>query len=86
MCSYLQVPPEDMLPVIKTIAFNFITDRCSNEVIAVGLNAVREIFSRIPAILREPDMGDFIQDLAMYGKKTHKSVMIAAHSVINFVR
>ena len=34
---------------------------CVPQVIAVGLNAVREIFSRVPALLREPDMGDFIQ-------------------------
>ena len=34
-----------MVPVIKTIANNFITDRCPEEVIAVGLNAVREVTS-----------------------------------------
>ena len=35
--------------------------RGGGQVIAVGLNAVREIFSRVPALLREPDMDDFIQ-------------------------
>ncbi len=74
------------MPIIKTIAYNFVTDRCSNEVITVGLNALREVFQRVPALLREEGMDDFIQDIAMYGKKTHKSVMIAAHSIINFVR
>jgi protein SDA1 len=80
------VPPEDLLPVIRAIAFNFITERCTNEVITVGINSVREIFARVPTILREPGMDDFIEDLAQYGKKTHKSVMMAAHSVINLVR
>lgn len=80
------VPPEELTPVIRAIAFNFITERCSNEVIAVGINAVREIIQRVPAILREPNMDDFMADLAQYGKKTHKSVMIAAHGVINLVR
>lgn len=80
------VPPEELLPTIKAIAFNFVTDRCSNEVIAVGINSIREILVRVPSILLEDDMSDFIQDIAMYGKKTHKSVMIAAHGVINFVR
>jgi protein SDA1 len=80
------VPPEELTPVIRAIAFNFITERCSNEVIAVGINSVREIIQRVPAILREPNMDDFMADLAQYGKKTHKSVMIAAHSVINLVR
>jgi hypothetical protein len=31
-------------------------------------------------------MDDFIQDLARYGKKTHKSVMTAAHGIVNMVR
>jgi protein SDA1 len=80
------VPPEEVVPVLKTIAYNFITERCTNEVVAVGINTVREILTRVPAILLETDMADFIQDLAQYGHKTHKSVMVAAHSVVNFVR
>ena len=80
------IPPEDLLPVVKAIAFNFITERCTNEVIAVGINSVREIFSRVPAILREPGMDDFVEDLAKYIRKTHKSVMMAAHGIVNLVR
>ena len=74
------------MPTIKAIAYNFIADRCSNEVITVGINSVREILSRVPALLLEEDMEDFIQDIALYGKKSHKSVTIAAHGVINLVR
>jgi len=80
------VPPEDLLPVVKAIAYNFVTERCTNEVISVGINAIREIILRAPALLREEGMGDFVQDLAMYGRKTHKSVMIAAHGIVNLVR
>lgn len=80
------VPPEEILPVIKAIAYNFITERCSNEVITVGINSVREVIARVPSVLREPGMDDFVQDLAMYGKKNHKSVMVAAHGIINIVR
>lgn len=80
------VPPEDLLPVVKAIAHNFITERCNNEVLTVGINAVREVFSRCPSLLLESDMSDFVQDLAMYSRKTHKSVMMAAHSLINLVR
>lgn len=74
------------MPTIKAIAFSFITDRCSNEVIAVGINSVREILIRVPSLLLEDDMKDFIQDIVLYGKKSHKSVMIAAHGVLNLVR
>ena len=80
------VPPEELLPVLKTIAHNFITERCSNEQITVGLNTVREIMARVPSILLEDGMEDLVQDLSMYGKKNHKSVMVAAHAILNFVR
>ncbi len=80
------VPPEDLVPVLKVVAHNFITERCSNEVLTVGISAVREIFVRSPALLLEPDMEEFIQDLAMYARKTHKSVMTAAHSLVNIIR
>ena len=80
------VPPEDLVPVIKAIAFNFISDRCTDEVITVGLNSVSEIIKRIPSILREEGMDDMINDFAQYGKKCHKSVMMASHNLINIVR
>lgn len=32
---------------------------------SVGINSVREILVRVPAILREPDMGDFIEGTAL---------------------
>ena len=47
---------------------------------------MREILSRTPGILPEEGITDLVQDLAMYGKKQHKSVMIAAHSILNFIR
>lgn len=80
------VPPEELVPVLRTIANNFITERCNNEVITVGINTVREIITRVPALLNEAGMDDFVQDLVQYGHKTHKSVMMAAHSVLNLVR
>jgi protein SDA1 len=74
------------MPVVKTIAQNFVAERCSNEVISVGINAIREIIQRLPSILREPGMDDFVQDLALYSKKTQKCVSIAARSLLNLIR
>ena len=34
------VPPDELKTLIRTIANNFVTDRCSGEVIAVGLNGM----------------------------------------------
>jgi protein SDA1 len=79
-------PPEDLMPVVKTIAYNFITERCTNEVVAVGINSTREIILRAPSLLLEPGMEELIQDLSMYSKKMHKSVTVAARGFINTVR
>ena len=80
------IPPDDIITLLKAIAHNFVSDRCPDEVIAVGLNSIREIIARVPAALHEPDMDDFIQDLAQYARKTHKVVMTAANGLVNLVK
>merc|ERR1711915_1111945 len=42
------VPPDAVEPVLRTIVNNIVTERNSNEVMAVGLNAVRELVARCP--------------------------------------
>ena len=68
--SHELVPPDEIVPVIKSVAFNFIAERCSEEIISAGLNAVREIVSRVPAVLKEPGIDDLVLDLVMY-TRTH---------------
>jgi protein SDA1 len=80
------VPPTELVPLVQSIAFNFISDRSGEESLALGLNTVREVFSRVPSILLEPDMEDLVQDLALYGHKNKKCVVSAARSLINLVR
>jgi protein SDA1 len=46
-----QVPPDEIYGILKTIAHNFITERCSEEQMAVGINAVRAICARVPACM-----------------------------------
>jgi len=45
------VPPEDMRPVLERIINNYITDYCSAQHVTIGLNAIREILSRMPLAL-----------------------------------
>lgn len=45
------VPPEEVQGILKTIAHNFVTERCSGEQMAVGINAVRAICARVPSVL-----------------------------------
>ncbi|KAL0841185.1 hypothetical protein ABMA28_014927 [Loxostege sticticalis] len=80
--SHELVPPEVIEPVMKAIANNFITERNSTDVMAVGLNAVREICSRCPLALEE----DLLRDLVQYKSYKEKSVMMAARSLIQLYR
>lgn len=80
------VPPSEISPVLKTIANNFVSDRSTEESITVGINVIREVISRVPAVLLEDDMDGFVQDLAQYGHKNKKYVVAAARSLINLVR
>ncbi|XP_052282348.1 protein SDA1 homolog isoform X6 [Dreissena polymorpha] len=80
--SHDLVPPEIIEGVIRTIANNFITDRNSGEVMAVGLNAVREICFRCPLAISE----DALHDFSEYKTHKDKSVMMAARSLIQLYR
>jgi protein SDA1 len=45
------VPPDEVYGLLQTICHNFITERCSEEQMAVGINAVRAICARVPSCL-----------------------------------
>eukprot|EP00123_Amoebidium_parasiticum_P010986 comp20446_c0_seq1/m.26000 comp20446_c0_seq1/g.26000 ORF comp20446_c0_seq1/g.26000 comp20446_c0_seq1/m.26000 type:complete len:691 (-) comp20446_c0_seq1:81-2153(-) len=77
------VPPEALEPVVLTVCNNFISERCSGEVMAVGLNTVRAICARCPLAMTPT----LLQDLAQYKTyKKDKGVMMAARSLIQLYR
>ncbi|XP_076067040.1 SDA1 domain containing protein Mys45A isoform X2 [Oratosquilla oratoria] len=76
------VPPDDLEPVVRTLANNFVTERCANEVMAMGLNAIRALCARNPHAMNE----DLLQDLAQYKSHKDKGVMMAARSLISLFR
>lgn len=80
------VPPDHLLPVVRQIANNFVSDRNAPEAMAVGINAIREVINRVPSLLDEDDMLGFARDIAAYSKHRDKSVVVAARSWINSVR
>jgi len=94
------VPPEEVYGILKTIVYNFITERCSGEQMAVGINAVRAICTRVPCVLSGEDENEsdgreksttwdveaFARDLAGYAKHRDRSVSIAGRGWVNFVR
>uniref|UniRef100_A0A1A9W0Z4 Protein SDA1 n=1 Tax=Glossina brevipalpis TaxID=37001 RepID=A0A1A9W0Z4_9MUSC len=80
--SHELVPGDVVEPILKTVANNFITERNSSDVMAIGLNATREICQRCPLAMGE----DLLRDLAMYKTYKEKSVMMAARSLIMLYR
>ena len=81
------VPPEEIHGILKTISHSFITERCSGEQMAVGINAARAICSRVPSVLstEEDDVeGSGVGDnMGKDGKIREKSI---AWDVEAFVR
>lgn len=80
--SHELVPPDVIEPVLKALANNFITERNSSDVMAIGLNAVREICTRCPLAINE----DLLRDLVQYKTYRDRSVMMAARSLIQLFR
>ncbi|XP_050711653.1 protein SDA1 homolog [Eriocheir sinensis] len=80
--AHPQVPPDDLSPVLRTLADNFVTERYSGEVMAMGLNAIRELCARNPFCMS----ADLLQDLTQYKTHKDKGVMMAARSLIALFR
>jgi protein SDA1 len=80
------IPPEVLQPVVKSIANNFVTERCSSEVMTVGLNAIREVYVRVPLVLEGDEMAPLVEELTDFTKNRDKSITIAARSFINAIR
>ncbi|XP_070506935.1 protein SDA1 homolog [Chironomus tepperi] len=80
--SHELIPPEIIEPINKTIANNFVTERNSSDVMAIGLNAIREVCQRCPLSMNE----DLLRDLVMYKNYKDKSVIMAARSLITLYR
>ncbi|XP_046394861.1 protein SDA1 homolog [Ischnura elegans] len=76
------VPPDIIEPVLKTLVNNFVTERNSSDVIAVGLNAMREICIRCPLAMP----AYLLQDLVMYRNYRERSVAMAARSLVSLFR
>jgi protein SDA1 len=76
------IPPDILEPLVKTIADQFVSDRRPNEVVAIGINTIREICVRAPLVMNETLLSDLVQ----YRFKKDKSVVMAARSLITLFR
>ena len=81
--SHNLVPPDCLEEIVKAIANNFVTERNSGEVMAVGLNSIREIAARAPFALQNSDL---LQDLTAYRDYKNKNVRVASQSLVQLFR
>lgn len=75
-------PPDELLPVIRKIAGEFVHSGVAAEVIAAGLNAIREICRRQPWCMDR----DLLEDLVDYKMSKDKGVMVASRGLLQLYR
>ncbi|KAH8924434.1 SDA1-domain-containing protein [Atractiella rhizophila] len=86
LCSSIHplLPPDALPPIIRKLANEFVHPGVASEVIAVGLNAIREICRRQPLAMEGEE--DLVEDLVEYKKSGDKGVMMAARSLLQLWR
>lgn len=75
-------PPDALTPVVRKLAHEFVHPGVGPEVVAAGLNAVREVCRRQPWAMEEDLLGDLIE----YRKSRDKAVVAAARGLLQLFR
>ena len=75
-------PPDAVEPVIKKLAQEFVHPGVASQVIAAGLNSIREISRRQPWVMD----GDLLGDLVEYRKSKDRSIVGAARGLLQLYR
>ncbi|KAK8853190.1 hypothetical protein IAR55_003892 [Kwoniella newhampshirensis] len=75
-------PPDVLTPVIRKLAQEFVHPGVGAEVIAAGLNAIREVCRRQPWCMEE----DLLSDLIDYRKSKDKGVVTASRGLLQLFR
>jgi protein SDA1 len=75
-------PPDALTTVIRKIVNEFVHPGVGSEVIAAGINSVREICRRQPWAMEEDLLGDLIE----YRKSRDKSVVAASRGLLQLYR
>ncbi|KAI0646751.1 SDA1-domain-containing protein [Trametes meyenii] len=75
-------PPDALTPVVRKLAQEFVHPGVGSEVIAAGINAIREVCRRQPWSMEE----DLLGDLIGYRKSRDKAVTAAARGLLQLFR
>lgn len=77
-----QTPPDVITPVVRKLSDAFVHPGVSSEVVAAGINSVREICRRQPWAMEET----LLEDLISYRKSKDKGVCAAARGLLALYR
>lgn len=80
------VPPEEVHGLLQTIAHNFITERCSGEQIAVGINTCRAICARVPSSLVKEDSDTLNAEINGRTSAVHVDVEAFARDLAGYAK
>ncbi|PWN38441.1 SDA1-domain-containing protein [Meira miltonrushii] len=88
---HTQTPPSVLLPLIRKLAHNFVHPGVGPEVVAAGINTIREICARQIWALgsedtRVDDGRDLLEDLISYRKSKDKGVAAASRGILMLYR
>ncbi|KDE09161.1 hypothetical protein MVLG_00874 [Microbotryum lychnidis-dioicae p1A1 Lamole] len=75
-------PPDELTPVVRKLAHEFVHSGVAAEVNAAGLNAITEICRRQPWCMEK----DLLDDLVEYRLSKDKGVMVAARGLLALYR
>ena len=76
------VPPEELFPLLRVIADNFVSDHSSPEAAALGINTISEIFSRVPLLFEADELQPLIRELVAMKSHKDKGVAVAARGFL----
>ncbi|TKY87037.1 hypothetical protein EX895_003714 [Sporisorium graminicola] len=77
-----QTPPDVITPVVRKLSDAFVHPGVSSEVVAAGINSIREICKRQPWAMEET----LLEDLISYRKSKDKGVCAAARGLLALYR
>ncbi|KAF8475234.1 protein required for actin cytoskeleton organization and cell cycle progression [Russula ochroleuca] len=80
--AHALTPPDALTPAVRKLAHEFVHPGVGPEVVAAGLNAIREICRRQPWAMED----DMLGDLIAYRKSRDKGVMVAARGLLQLYR
>ncbi|KAH9967129.1 protein required for actin cytoskeleton organization and cell cycle progression [Russula dissimulans] len=80
--AHALTPPDALTPAIRKLAHEFVHPGVGPEVVAAGLNAIREICRRQPWAMED----DLLGDLIAYRKSRDKGVLVAARGLLQLYR